>query len=66
MILPLSVPGTEINGEKANDNKPGLEVLLIKLVTANKNPRNAPLPEPSKIEPTITGICIIVAFMNPS
>ena len=63
--LPLFVPMTGINGEKANDKADGVMVLIVILSNPNDNPKNAPILGPKTIPPIITGMCTSVAFIKP-
>lgn len=63
--LPLDMLGTGIKGEKTNDETTGVIVLFIRLVIPNTSPSTDPILGPIIIDPTITGICIIVAFIKP-
>ena len=52
-------------GEKTNaDAVTALNVLLIKLVSPNTNPKNAPFFGPKNSAPRITGICMTVALIT--
>ena len=54
-------------GENTNaDAVAALNVLLMKLVKPNTNPKNAPFFGPRNSAPRITGIWIIVALMTTS
>lgn len=54
--LPWFVPKTGITGEKANDNRLGVSVLVTRLVIPNEKPSTAPSFGPNTIEPIITGM----------
>ena len=59
--LPPSPSPMEMKGEKQKAVSPGWVVLLIRLVRPNTKPKNPPAFGPSKIEPTITGMWMVVA-----
>lgn len=62
--LPRSVPGTGMKGEKAKERALGIIVFLIRLVSPNMPPRNAPFFGPSRMEPMMTGTWRMVALMR--
>ena len=61
--LPEAVPGSGTKGEKAKLSRLGAMVFFTRLVSPNRNPKNAPFLGPSSTEPMITGTCRIVALM---
>lgn len=63
-MLPRSVPGTGMNGEKAKDRALGAMVFLTRLARPNTPPSSAPLRQPSSTAPMMTGTCRIVALMS--
>ena len=65
LCSPPCISPIEIKGENTKDVAVGLIVLLIRLVNPKTPPRNAPFFGPIIREPTITGIWIIVALVNP-
>jgi hypothetical protein len=59
--LPLSVPGTGMNGENTKELSTGAVLAVNKLLSPKTKPKIAPCFGPSISEPIITGICNVVA-----